>query len=645
MANTTVKRPIKKLTDDIIRRTYTECDHFKKLEKDDKFTYDKLKEKLQYFSPAFHSITPEGFNSRLTFLHQCTRQGDTNNQIRPDNLAFGRPPVSILRIGDFFYTKIVIESMSIDYEPLVWDLNPEGVGVQPMIANVTLNFAFIGGSSLNGPIKKLQNAISFNYYANTGIFDGRADTGNKTDEPTVPTETPPVPVTVKPVDNYILDQEAIKNMAEDEASITDLTLTAEYDKKINRSKATDDGFKFNITLPKELHYDYTFKIYLVGTDINGNEVREDLNVKINEFPTGESEIESTCEKVKPEKAYDAITLKDRQLEEYKWASVLDNLKFTKYEKDLKYALKNIPFSYIPGLSKVESSKNATLTLDSGKISYLVYKKTDDKSKAHIICEGKEYYTREDTPFYVENNINEIPTMIYGKTTEFNFEIEFFRNNKSIKKVTKPYLWDSQYKPIKSDICKPKHRIKVTTGDESRWFQTIIQIDKVDIFNDYTGLIYDEPSELLDDLEVPQTEPYIEYTDTRLYKITKSKLESFVNKLKDKLYQPNIDKIDEISFPILDSTGNSTGFLITTYQLTGKNEIKTLYDTAKQINDDYCENYNLYLFSPQERDESSFYLEGDEINEEDRIMYAGFNSGLKGTDSKLIITDGEILPTK
>ena len=33
----------------------------------------------------FHSMTPEGFNSRLTFLHQCTRQGSTLT--RSDNLA------------------------------------------------------------------------------------------------------------------------------------------------------------------------------------------------------------------------------------------------------------------------------------------------------------------------------------------------------------------------------------------------------------------------------------------------------------------------------------------------------------------------------------------------------------------------------
>jgi hypothetical protein len=36
-------------------------------------------------------------------------------------------------------------------------------------------FKFIGASSLNGPINKLQNALSFNYYANTHVYDYRAD--------------------------------------------------------------------------------------------------------------------------------------------------------------------------------------------------------------------------------------------------------------------------------------------------------------------------------------------------------------------------------------------------------------------------------------------------------------------------------------
>jgi hypothetical protein len=160
-----------------IKDFYTECDYFNKLSESDPFTYSKLTDKIKYFSPAFHSTTPEGFNARLTFLQQCTRQGPSlyTNSSKPDNLVFGRPPVCVLRIGDFYYTKIIIENISFDFEPLVWDLNPEGVGVQPMIANVSMNFAFIGGSSLDGPISKLQNALSSNYFANTGLFDTNAD--------------------------------------------------------------------------------------------------------------------------------------------------------------------------------------------------------------------------------------------------------------------------------------------------------------------------------------------------------------------------------------------------------------------------------------------------------------------------------------
>ena len=158
-----------------ISRFYSECDYFDSVAKEtDSFIYKDLKTKIKNFHPAFHAITPEGFNSRLTFLQQCMRQGPTDSS-SADNLAFGRPPVCILRIGDFYHTKIIIESLTIDYEPLVWDLNPEGVGVQPMIANVNISFAFIGGSSLKGPINRLQNAISFNYFANTELYDPRAE--------------------------------------------------------------------------------------------------------------------------------------------------------------------------------------------------------------------------------------------------------------------------------------------------------------------------------------------------------------------------------------------------------------------------------------------------------------------------------------
>lgn len=128
------------------------------------------------FYPAFHSQTPEDFHKRLTFLHQCTRQGppikqkiskDANCIQRAKNSVFGRQPICVLRIGDFLYTKVVIETITFDYVDATWDLNPEGWGMQPMLAKVNIQMKVIGGQSLKGPIDALQNAVSFNYYANS----------------------------------------------------------------------------------------------------------------------------------------------------------------------------------------------------------------------------------------------------------------------------------------------------------------------------------------------------------------------------------------------------------------------------------------------------------------------------------------------
>lgn len=168
------------VTNDTVRRYDNEGEFFETLDKEAPFLHHLIAEKIKYFDPAYHSISPEGFNARLTFLHQCTRQGSTleNNAFGAStayNLAFGRPPVCVLRIGDFYYTKIVITSLSIQYETPQWDLNPEGIGVMPMFAKININFAFLGGSDLGGPIARLQNAVSFNYYANTSVYDDRAE--------------------------------------------------------------------------------------------------------------------------------------------------------------------------------------------------------------------------------------------------------------------------------------------------------------------------------------------------------------------------------------------------------------------------------------------------------------------------------------
>lgn len=170
------------LSKKVLRDLLTECDYFEVLKAEDPFIYDELRKKLKIFSPSFHSITPEGLNSRLTFLNQCVRPGDTIPVIGEDgqpiyndsvNTAFGSPPVLVLRIGDFYNTKIIPKNLQITYEQ-IYDMNPEGIGFQPMIANVTLSFDFIGGHGLAKPVEDLQNALSFNYYANTEIYDERS---------------------------------------------------------------------------------------------------------------------------------------------------------------------------------------------------------------------------------------------------------------------------------------------------------------------------------------------------------------------------------------------------------------------------------------------------------------------------------------
>jgi len=187
-----IKKSIKEgISKKILRRLFSECDYFEVIKESNPMVYASLKDKIKYFSPTFHSMTPEGLNARLTFLNQCVRPGQTIPVIGPDgkpkyndarNTSFGAPPVLVLRIGDFYHTKIIPNQLSIQYEPLIYDINPEGIGIQPMLAKITLGFDFIGGHGLAGPVAQLQNALSFNYYANTEIYDERAVATESTKE-------------------------------------------------------------------------------------------------------------------------------------------------------------------------------------------------------------------------------------------------------------------------------------------------------------------------------------------------------------------------------------------------------------------------------------------------------------------------------
>jgi hypothetical protein len=174
----------------IIMRVLQEGYYFKKLEETDPIVFKTLREKLKYFHPAFHSMTPEGLNSRLTFLLQAVRPGNTisvkndkgvvDNESNASNTTFGPPPICVLRIGDFYHSKIVIKDVQISYDENLWDINPEGIGMQPMIAKVTMQINFIGGQGLEKPIDRLQNALSSNFFANTEIYDERSENSSNT---------------------------------------------------------------------------------------------------------------------------------------------------------------------------------------------------------------------------------------------------------------------------------------------------------------------------------------------------------------------------------------------------------------------------------------------------------------------------------
>jgi hypothetical protein len=180
----TIQQKIKEgISKKVVRTLFSECDYFEVIKKENPMVFDSIKEKIKYFNPTFHSTTPEGLNARLTFLNQCVRPGQSIPVIGTDgrsktndalNTSFGTPPVLVLRIGDFYHTKIIPTNLGISYDPLIYDMNPEGIGVQPMIAKITLGFNFIGGHGLKEPVDQLQNALSFNYYANTEIYDERS---------------------------------------------------------------------------------------------------------------------------------------------------------------------------------------------------------------------------------------------------------------------------------------------------------------------------------------------------------------------------------------------------------------------------------------------------------------------------------------
>lgn len=180
-------------------QTFQETDGlFVLVDKNDKANVGYEAIEKRKLSPVFHSQTPEDFHRRLTFLQQCVRQGNAtvsetteqNGIPTARNSVFGRPPVCVLRLGDFFHTKVIIDSIDFDYADSPWDMNPEGMGMQYMIADISISMRVIGGQSLKGALDILQNAESFNYYANSTYYPvGVYKTARKAESAQYPDKT------------------------------------------------------------------------------------------------------------------------------------------------------------------------------------------------------------------------------------------------------------------------------------------------------------------------------------------------------------------------------------------------------------------------------------------------------------------------
>jgi outer membrane protein OmpA-like peptidoglycan-associated protein len=150
-------------------------------------------EQRDYLAPVFHSQTPYDLHQRHEFLLQCTRPGNTVAQKEDvgSNSLYGRAPVCILRFGDFIHSKVLIRDVQIDWQETKWDLNPEGMGVRPLLGKVSLDLILVGGQSLQGPVNALLTATDFGYGAGATFnrepdFPAtRYDEGLPTDQPKV----------------------------------------------------------------------------------------------------------------------------------------------------------------------------------------------------------------------------------------------------------------------------------------------------------------------------------------------------------------------------------------------------------------------------------------------------------------------------
>jgi len=101
------------------------------------------------FQPAFFSGDKVDFVTKMDFLGKMTRPSSAQGN---SGFSFTRPPVCRIKLGDWWDSDIIVDSVSYTMTDAPWTL--DGGRVQPMWATVSINFKFVGayGSTNGSPV-------------------------------------------------------------------------------------------------------------------------------------------------------------------------------------------------------------------------------------------------------------------------------------------------------------------------------------------------------------------------------------------------------------------------------------------------------------------------------------------------------------
>jgi hypothetical protein len=114
------------------------------------------------FQPAFFSGDKVDFVTKMDFLGKLTRPSSAKSN---SGFSFTRPPVCHIKLGDWWDSDIIIDSVSFNMTNAPWTL--DGGRVQPMWATVSINFKFVGSYGSSNGLPVLSDDVS-GFYAPKG---------------------------------------------------------------------------------------------------------------------------------------------------------------------------------------------------------------------------------------------------------------------------------------------------------------------------------------------------------------------------------------------------------------------------------------------------------------------------------------------